>query len=259
MFTRRFRFTWAAAICVVLLVGCGGSPSTSPSPQPLPTPVAVPNPSPAPAPSPGPAPPPTINFGPSFTVTGVVRDGLDGSPLPDVTVTFGALGQCGKPLSDVVTGMTDAQGRYSITNHGGWLEFTRAGFFDLCGYLILFGDRTVHVTLPRAGCSTYVTDLIQNPLVTKTPDYIEFAWNQVQGARDYLVEVGTENGPLNYHSGPNSDRFLTPNVMQTFTGGAARYRWNTPSVAPGEYWVRVSAKSDCGMGPLGNSAGFRVP
>jgi hypothetical protein len=170
---------------------------------------------------------------------------MDGSPLAGVTVSLAAIGLCGHTVPGLVSTatVTDAQGRYSIVGAGGDAEarFVRTGFDDLCGVLLLRADRNVNVTLPRAGCHTFPD--VPNPMVTRGADFIEFSWSRIEGVRDYLVEVGPVGG-----FDPTDTAFRAPTALQTMTGGATRYRWNTPNLAPGNYWVGVSAKSDCGMG-----------
>jgi len=234
------------------LAGCGSNNTAatipSASPVPAPAPMPVPGPTPAPAPIPAPA-------GPKFTVNGVVHDGKDGSPLAGVTVTLAPIGLCGHTVPGLVstTTVTDAQGRYSVVQDAtqlfsvvggggeGEARFMRTGFDDLCGVLLLRGDRNINVTLPRAGCYTFPN--VPNPMVTRGADFIEFSWSRIEGVRDYLVEVGPVEG-----FDPTDTAFRAPTALQTMTGGATRYRWNTPNLVPGNYWVGVSAKGDCGMG-----------
>jgi len=179
---------------------------------------------------------------------------LDGAPLAGVTVTVAPVGLCGHTVPGLVTTttVTDAQGRYSVVQDAaqlfpvvggreGQARFTRTGFDDLCGGLLLRGDRNVNVTLPRAGCHTFPD--VPNPMVTRGADFIEFSWRRIEGVRDYLVEVGPVEG-----SDPTDTAFRAPTALQTMTGGATGYRWNSPNLAPGVYWVGVSAQSDCGMG-----------
>ena len=170
---------------------------------------------------------------------------MDGSPLAGVTVSLAAIGLCGHTVPGLVSTatVTDAQGRYSIVGAGGDAEarFVRTGFDDLCGVLLIRADRNVNVTLPRAGCHTFPD--VPNPMVTRGADFIEFSWRRIESVRDYLVEVGPVEG-----FDPTDTAFRAPTALQTMTGGATRYRWNTPNLAPGNYWVGVSAKSDCGMG-----------
>lgn len=149
--------------------------------------------------------------------------------------------------------MTDAQGRYSIVEDTtplfhvvggaeGQARFVRTGFDELCGVLLVRGaNATVNATLPRAGCHTFPD--VPNPMVTRGADFIEFSWSRIEGVRDYLVEVGPVEG-----FDPTDTAFRAPTALQTMTGGATRYRWNTPNLVPGNYWVGVSAKGDCGMG-----------
>src|SRR5689334_18102096 len=188
-------------IASCLCAGCGSSPaapSASPAPAPIPTP-APPSPTPTPAPAPSPTPAST------FTITGVVHDGMDGSPLGGVTVTVAGIGLCGHTAPGLVTTATttDAEGRYSIVVQdnrqlfhifGGGVEgearFVRAGFDDLCGVLRVFPvGRNVDVTLPRAGCYIF-PNVPGSPIVTRGADFIEFSWRPLDNVRDYLLEVG---------------------------------------------------------------------
>ncbi len=224
---------------------CGRMPSSSPSPSPVAAPI--------------PSPPPS-NFGPVFTVSGVVRDGRDGSPLSGVIVTLDAItGGCAdsQTTSSVIGNDTDANGFYLLVAPGGWFRFEKPGFRTLCGDLILRSDRSISVTLPREGCSASINDLIR---IIATPGltFVDFAWKAVNGAHDYLVQIGHDNGDLNYHAGVNSDQFLTPDVLTTRTGGAPQFRWDKTNAAPGDYFVEARAISDCGMGPLSNETSFKV-
>jgi hypothetical protein len=191
---------------------------------------------------------------------------MDGSPLAGVTVTVAGVGLCGRTIPGLVTTatVTDAQGRYSIVVQdnpqlfhifGGGAEgqarFGRAGFDDLCGIVrLLPTGRNVEVTLPRAGCYTFPN--VPVPMVTRGADFIEFSWSGLEGARDYLVEVGPFDRVPFAGFDTTDTAFRAPTALQTLTGGATRYRWNTPNLAPGDYWVGVAAKGDCGMGEFIN-------
>jgi hypothetical protein len=192
---------------------------------------------------------------------------MDGSPLGGVTVTVAGIGLCGHTAPGLVTTatMTDAQGRYSIVVQdnpqlfhifGGGVEgearFVRAGFDDLCGVLRLFPvGRNVDVTLPRAGCYIF-PNVPGSPLITRGADFIEFSWRPLDNVRDYLVEVGPFDRVPFAGFDTTDTAFRAPTALQTLTGGATRYRWNTPNLAPGDYWVGVAARGDCGMGEFIN-------
>src|SRR4029079_6897516 len=106
-------------------------------------------------------------------------------------------------------------------------------------------------TLPRAGCYIF-PNVPGSPLITRGADFIEFSWRPLDYVRDYLVEVGSV-GSVPFAGFDTTDTaFRAPTALQTLTGGATRYRWNTPNLAPGDYWVGVAAQGDCGMGELIN-------
>jgi hypothetical protein len=133
----------------------------------------------------------------------------------------------------------------------GQARFGRAGFDDLCGILwLLPAGRNVEVTVPRAGCYTFPN--LPVTMVTRGADFIEFSWSGLAGARDYLVEVGPFDRVPFFGFDTTDTAFRAPTALQTVTGGATRYRWNTPNLAPGDYWVGVAAKGDCGVGEFIN-------
>ena len=190
---------------------------------------------------------------------------MDGSPLGGVTVTIAGDGLCGHMVPGLVTTatVTDAQGRYSIVVEDnrqlfhvaggaeGQARFVRSGFDDLCGILwLLPSGRNVEVTLPRAGCYTFPNVPVTR--VSQGVDFIEFSWSGLAGARDYLMEVGPFDRVPFFGFDTTDTAFRTPSALHTLTGGATRYRWNTPNLAPGDYWVAVAVKRDCGLGEFIN-------
>ena len=225
------------AIAVALqLLGCGGNPATSPSTS-APTPVPAPSPSPVPSPSPGPTPLPAPV--PPLTISGLVRDGLDGNPLSSVSIT---------QSSSSITFATDSAGRFSLTissvpqvGSNPVVRFRRVGFLEQS--TSVNQDTTLEVILPRS-CTitpggTDGQGVNHDVHVTVGANYVEATWGPLTGARDYQIEVSQLT---------RSDlaaALKPPTVFTQLTGGTASYRWNTPN--PGDYWIRYRTKNDCGL------------
>jgi hypothetical protein len=194
---------------------------------------------------------------PTFTVSGVVRDGAGETPLGNVTVGFGDVrfNDCREKLPPTVTTVTDSNGRYSLdvpaaSSIPSVLSFNRPGFSEVCGELSMKAIRrplTINVIMPRAACASAGVGFVA---VTHGTDYIDLTWPEVSGAHGYRLEVGDRNGLNEGILGVGSSPFATANVSSVTTGGAAHYRWNTPNLAPGHYFIRISAKLDCGWGPI---------
>ena len=228
----RMRF-WGVLFLALIAGACGGS-ATAPSPNATPTPSPAPIPAPSPAPSPAPAPLPS----PTFTLSGVVTDGLDGNPLSSVTVTtVGAL-----PSS--ATTVTDGRGRYSIpfSTSTQLIRFTRPGFITQA-HLRPPGDATLNTILSRE-CTVVP---FSAPTVSVGADYVEFTWlvtapggrNPYPGVTDFLLEVGVLR--------PSDASYFEQEVLSAFTRGLAFYRWQSPGVSQGMYWARFRTKNDCGL------------
>lgn len=221
-------------IFLALITGeCGGS-ATAPSPNATPTPLPAPSPLPSPAPTPSPSPAPS----PTFTLSGVVTDGLDGSPLSSVTVT--TVG----PLPSSATTVTDGRGRYSIPFSASIqsVRFLRPGFV-IQSHLRPPGDATLNIVLSRE-CTVVP---FSAPTVSVGADSVEFTWvvtapggrNPYPGVTDFLLEVGILR--------PSDASYFEQQVLSAFTHGAAFYKWQTPGVPPGTYWARFRTKNDCGL------------
>jgi hypothetical protein len=174
-----------------------------------------------------------------------------------VTIRFAGsrFNSCLDQLPPTVTTVTDNEGRYSLeipaaSSIPSVLSFDRTGFQEVCGELSMAAIRrplTINVMMPRAACASAGVRLAT---VTYGTDYIDLTWPEVSGAHDYRLEVGSHKGPNENIIGVGSSVFTIADVLSVTTGGAAHYRWNTPNVAPGHYFVRISAKLDCGWGPL---------
>jgi carboxypeptidase family protein len=246
------------AVCLAILAcNCGGA-ATAPSPSATPTPPLSPSPAPAPAPTPPPAPTPAPIPTPGFTVSGIVTDGLDGSPLSSVTVEA-----VNGPIGPFPTTVTDGRGRYSIpisiVTQG--ITFSRPGFVR-GGVDPGYRDITVNWMLPR----TCTVSPFLGPVVFVGPDYVDFKWyewfitgsvgsNEYSGIRDFLLEIGSSRS-----SSGSSGTYLVPDVFTSFTGGASFYKWRTPGATPpGIYWARLRTKNDCGLSAAGNATTFTLP
>jgi hypothetical protein len=202
---------------------------------------------------------------PMFTVSGIVRDGIGETPLGNVTVGFGDVrfNDCLEKLPPTVTTVTDSNGRYSLevpaaSHIPSVLSFDRPGFREVCGELSMAAIRrplTINVIMPRAAC---VSPGVQLATVTYGTDYIDLTWPEVSGAHDYRLDVGNRNGPNAGILGVASSPFATANVLSVTTAGPAHYRWNTPNLAPGHYFIRISARLDCGWGPILSQLGLTV-
>jgi hypothetical protein len=236
----------AVMVVAVLALSCGGAPEAGPTPSTVAAPVALPTPAPIPIPGTIPAPPRTL------TLFGAITDGLDSLPLSLVTVK----------VNDATLATTDGQGRYSVTTALSSrdqfsLEFSRGGFITQRTYYVpvnLNDTTRIDWMLPRECASNMNVGQLR---VIVQRDYVDFLWEATfpyfnfTTPRDYLLEVGRI--PLQL-----SD-FTFPNVFSTLTGGAARYRWDTPSSGPGHYWARVRGRNDCGLGAAPYPTFFDLP
>jgi hypothetical protein len=190
-------------------------------------------------------------------VSGIVRDGAGESPLGNVTVRFAGsrFNDCLDQSPPTVTTVTDSNGRYSLdvpsaSSIPSVLSFDRPGFQEVCGELSMAAIRrplTINVIMPRATCAFAGVRLAT---VQYGTDYIDLTWPEVPGAHDYRLEVGSHSGSNEGIVGVGSSLFTMADVLSVTTGGAAHYRWNTPNVAPGHYFVRIAATLDCGWGPI---------
>ena len=239
----------AAALIVLFAVSCGsqGSAPSAPSPSVVPAPVPLPPPTPIPVPTPFPQPTRTV------TLSGVVTDGLDGSGLSLVSVNVNINGV-------LAAGVTGANGRYSVTMTisfpSGPMTFSRAGFIEQFSSVLPADEATVNVILPRA-CTSSPRSA---PRALVQSDYVDFDWDTTSfgrllypGVRDYLVEVGRVTTPFR-SSGP----LKGPDVFSTATGGAAFYKWKTPSTGPGSHWMRFRTKNECGLSEPSSEVSFTL-
>ena len=225
---------WGPLFLTLIAGACGGS-ATAPTPNATPTPSPAPSPVPSPAPAPSPTPAPPSQ---TFTLSGVVTDGLDGSPLSSVTVT--TVG----PLPSSATTVTDGGGRYSIpfSTSTQIIRFMRPGFITQA-HLRPPGDATLNIILSRE-CTVVP---FSAPMVSVGTDSVEFTWlvtgpggqNPYPGVTDFLLEVGILR--------PSDASYFEEEVFSTFTRGVAFYKWQTPGVPPRMYWARFRTKNDCGL------------
>ena len=241
-------------LCLVALAAiawsCGGSNSSSgpaaPSPTPAPSPVPGPIPSPVPAPpTPSPAPPPSS----TYVISGVIRDGGDEtSPLSNVTVAV-FHSSSGRPQvgNYVPTTVSDSNGHYTVlyevTAFGAPVAFDamfqRAGFDNVQRGIVVSGNTTLNLTLPRS-CAKKPS----RPQVVVSSTSVQFSWDPVSGATDYVLDVFPYNFPG-----------YTPPVMSTATSGATFYRWDTPPSA--RFTATVSSRTPtCGLSSPSDSCPF---
>ena len=231
-----------------LWAACGSSPSAPSPSSPGLTPSPTPTPTPTPAPTPSPLPTPVPVRG--FTVSGMITDGFDGSPLSSVRVE----GWDANRLS--VTTLTDGRGHYSISNVIEGMSFSRSGFATEGFFIDFSRDSTLNWILPRA-CAVGLQG--GQLIVFVGADYVDFKWpapteraDRPATVQDYLLEIGSSSSLLGY--------YRSPDVLATFTGGAPFYKRKTPSVSPGLYWARVRMKNDCGLSmPNFGDTSFRLP
>jgi hypothetical protein len=233
-----------AVVLTVMTWSCGDSSSSSTPSAPSPSPAAVPSPAPAsgPAPAPTPSPAPALPPVPlpAYVISGVVRDGGDEtSPLANVTVSVFQSGG-GRPQVGTYVPMTatDGNGRYAVfyevARAGAPVAFEalfqRAGFDTVHRGIVVSGDTTLNLTLPRS-CAKKPS----RPQVVVSSTSTQFSWDPVSGAGDYVLEVFAYNVPG-----------YTPPVMSTATRGATFYRWDTPPSA--RFTATVSSRTpSCGL------------
>jgi hypothetical protein len=232
-------YAGVARACAVALMAlsCGSNQTSAPAvPSPVPAPVPSPPPVPVPAPAPSPSPAPTG----TYIVTGLIRDGGDEtSPLSNVVVSVFRSGG-GRPQAGTYepAAVSDARGRYrvayEVTNPGravGYESlFERSGFESVSRGIVISGDTTMDIVLPRA-CAISPS----RPQVAVDATSVQFSWTPVGGATDYVLDIfGT--GVSGY----------TPPVMSTGTGGVTSYRWNTPP--SGRFLAAISSRTPgCGL------------
>lgn len=86
-------------------------------------------------------------------------------------------------------------------------------------------------------------------------DYVDFSWPPTDAGgytaiRDYVIEVGSSRTDPGY--------YRTADVFSSYTGGSTFYKWKSPSVIPGQYWVRIRTKNDCGLSAPSLEARFSL-
>jgi hypothetical protein len=212
-----------AGVCLWLpfLVACGGSPAATTS-----------------APSPAASPVPAF----SYTISGIVRDGFDGSPLPGVNVW----------IFQNIVAVTDETGHFSFVatsiNAGGtpYLAFDKGGFNGAGSGVIYVGNAiVVDVTLPRA-CAA-LPNLA--PTANVQPAFVDFDWHgeRTSTVVTWMLEIGiitAANPAIIDPLGP----LVTPNILSQDVGPNTSFHWQPRVISPGRYWARVRARNNCGLG-----------
>ena len=216
---QHYRVLTAVACSCALLAGCGAnadSPSSSPSPVAAPAPIV------------------------RGLLSGVIRDGLDGTPVAGVGVMI---------FNDEVT-TTDANGRYSagITVGGSpFLSFRKDGFSNL-GNTISIGEGPMMIdwALPRL-CAILAT---ASPTADVQRGFVDFDWKILSSrhptATGWVLEIGTI-GSTNSTVVP-AGRYASANVLSQETGASTSYHWAPAFIEPQRYWARVRARNNCGIG-----------
>jgi hypothetical protein len=181
----------------------------------------------------------------SANISGIVRDGLDRSPLAQVAVTLF------NGLSDTVFATTDAAGKFSATvalpPGANRVNFRRSGFLEQSTFLPGNAPAVApafDVLLPRS-CTVPAMGVDgngnnHNLQLTSTSEALYFSWAPSnQPVRDYWIEVRS-----------GGDLLTAPNVFAQSTGDRPFYRWNTPT--PGNYGVVYRTQNDCGLSAPSN-------
>jgi hypothetical protein len=219
--------------CAGWLGACGTGPT-------LPAPSAVTAPAPGPTPAPG------------ATISGIVRDGFDGMPLPEVTVSINS-GQ---------RTVTDGAGRFSTfvsvnTDSGTpYLGFGKTGFYGAGNTVFIGGGLTVDLILARL-CTVLPT---QVTVAEVGPGYVDFDWRPSRpvAVTSWILEIGsstTANAAIVDPLG----RLAAPNVLSQDMGASTSWRWQPRPLDSGRYWVRLRTKNNCGLSSATDYTRFTVP
>jgi hypothetical protein len=171
------------------------------------------------------------------------------SPLSNVTVSvFRSAGGRPQVGSYVPAAVSDGNGRYTVRYEVGTVYgapvafdavFERTGFDRVRRAIVINADTMLNVTVPRS-CATKPP----RPQIVVSSTSVQFSWNAVSGATDYVLDVFPYNFPG-----------YTPPVMSTGTGGATFYRWDTPPAS--RFTATISSRTPtCGISSPSDACPF---
>lgn len=219
----------------LLLLSCGGGAVNTPA---SPT-----------APTPSPTLSTASGSGPGASISGVIRDGWDGSPVPQVRVW----------INDHPATATDGDGNFSIfvsvKSDGGtpYIGFDKVGFSGRGNTVYLGNGLRLDVIMARR-CALLP---YRSPTASVQPGWVDFQWDPYPGVSDYIIEVGiiTSANPLVVDP---AGHLKNPNVLSQPTGGKTFYRWDPPNIGAGTYWVRIRNRNDCGLSDASLDTLFKI-
>lgn len=214
-----------ALLFLAFVAACGGGSSAPTSPS---SPVQ------APSPSPSPAPPPTI----------VAISPTAGSTAGGTTVTITGTGF--QPGASVNAGGTAANATVAnSTSITATMPAHAEGVVDLA----VTNPGGLTGRLPgafRYECPLDAPTNLRAGVFTSSPLRVILLWSAVPNATSYVFEVGT--APVTAETSPRNPTFTEEGTLTSGVIGTGTF---TGPLQPGtSYFLRVRAKSACGVGPV---------